>query len=70
MGFCRLVGFFDLKINIIIDHIVSGLLKRHFDNREHFFEGLYDEGAFLKDIFTERHFLKDRNSGTFRQGHL
>jgi hypothetical protein len=55
--------------------IVSGLLKGHFDNRGHFFEGLYDEGPFLRnifaeDIFTEGHFLKDQNSGTFRQGHF
>ncbi len=55
--------------------IVSGLLKGHFDNRGHFFEVLYDEGPFIRDIFaedifTEGHFLKDQNSGTFRQGHF
>jgi hypothetical protein len=55
--------------------IVFGLLKGHFDNRGHFFKGLYDEGPFLRDIFaedifTEGHFLKDQNSGTFRQGHF
>jgi hypothetical protein len=55
--------------------IVSGLLKGHFDNRGHFFERLYDEGPFLRDIFaedifTEGHFLKDQKWRTFRQGHF
>ncbi len=55
--------------------IVSDLSKGHFNNRGRFFEELYDEGPFLRDIFaedisTEVHFLKDQNWGTFRQGHF
>ena len=49
------------------------LIKGHFYNRGHFFEGPYDKGLFLKDISSkdenlEDIFSKDRNSETFRKG--
>jgi hypothetical protein len=55
--------------------IVAGLLKGHFDNRRHFFEGLHDEGPFLREIFAEDIFTEgpkfgDISSRTFSKGHL
>ncbi len=60
--------------------VVSDLLKGHFNHRGHFFEGLYDEVPFLRDIFAEGHFhwrtfskgpkLEDILSRTFSKGHL